>query len=115
MTAMADLEKELTALGFSRHNYPREEFHGQKVLFQRRIEGVEPVCACNDKLHLNVTLYSINLHGREHESVEVDITGETPDGVWAALKLYSLKPEEVLGRVAHHEKRLIACWKAACA
>lgn len=109
------VEQALTAKGFRRHEQRAEPgFPSRKVLFQRRLENVEPVCQCNDKLHLNITLFSFELHGKTHESAELDITGEMPDGEWAKLSIYSVTLPSLLERLENFEHRLIAAWKASC-
>lgn len=112
---MKDTEDFLTAQGFrSYEQKDTDQFQRRKVLYQRRLEGVEPVCRCNDKLHLNVTLYAYEIHGKVHTSAEVDITGEQPDGEWAKLTIYSVEVEDIPAKLSNIEQRLIRAWVASC-
>lgn len=109
------VEAALTAKGFRRHEQRGDDrYPSRKVLFQRRIENVEPVCQCNDKLHLNILLYSFELNDKIHQSAELDITGEMPDGEWAKLSIYSVSFETLLKKLDDFEQRLIAAWQASC-
>lgn len=84
----------------------------KKVLFQRQLEGVSPVCLCNEKLFVNVTLFELNLHGKIMQTAEVSITAETPDEHWANLTLYSLSLEDLLAQEPQCVQRLTRAWQA---
>ncbi len=108
------VEAFLKARGFRSYEQRDVAPAARKVLFQKRLEDVEPVCQCNDKLHLNVTLYAFSMNGNLHESAEMDITGEMPDGEWAKLSFYSMNLPALLEKLDQLEPRLVAAWRASC-
>lgn len=84
----------------------------KKVLFQRELQGVSPVCLCNDKLFVNVTLFELALPTQTLHTAEVTITAETPDEHWANLTLYNLNLKELLEQEAQCVRRLTRAWQA---
>jgi len=84
----------------------------KKVLFQRELQGVSPVCLCNDKLFVNVTLFELALPAHTLQTAEITITAETPDEHWANLTLYNLTLKELLEQEAQCVHRLTRAWRA---
>jgi hypothetical protein len=92
---------------FGRDSYKDADLYGL------RMHGTP--CACNDRLSIHAAHYRINLpNGEIHESVEFDITGESADGQWLALKAYGVRLQDLtVERLEHIKRRLLAAWEAA--
>lgn len=73
-------------------------------------------CECNDGKQMQIVVrpWSIahrNAPGGVHESVEVEVTGEAGSH-WYKLQCYSLKSNELAGRLHEIEAALMAAWNA---
>ena len=73
-------------------------------------------CECNDGKPMQIVvrpfrLEHANAPGGVWESVEVDVTGEAGSH-WYKLTCYSLKHDELMGRLHEIEAALIAAWNA---
>jgi hypothetical protein len=73
-------------------------------------------CECNEgkAMQLVVKPHKYAHHsapGDVWESIEVDVTGET-GGLWFKLQAYSLKRDELMGRLHEIEAALIEAWNA---
>ena len=109
------LEEFLVAEGFVPYTQPGDDRLGVKVLWQRRLEGVEPVCRLNDKLNLNVWLSEVELPGhplKRFAGAEVELCAELPDTQWAKLMVYSVPPEALPRRFELIRTKLVKAWQA---
>jgi hypothetical protein len=73
-------------------------------------------CECNDGKPMQIVIRPWRIEhadapGGAWESVEVDVTGEAGSH-WYKLQCYSLKPDELMGRLHEIEAALIAAWNA---
>lgn len=73
-------------------------------------------CECNDGTPMQIVVRPFRLEhasspGGAWESAEVDVTGEAGSH-WYKLTCYSLKHDELMGRLHEIEAALIAAWNA---
>lgn len=92
---------------YGRDGYKKADLYGL------RIHGTP--CACNDRLSIHASHHRIELpNGDVHEGAEFDITGETADGQWLAIKAYGVRLDELTAeRLEKIKRRLLAAWEAA--
>jgi len=94
-------------------------FHWQKAVilnheagcFYKRIETKRP-CLCNDRDQLLIRVYAPSEH-MPGWVFEVEMTGEFVQGLWANLKVYSIRGlSELLERLPRIQRSLVAAWEA---
>lgn len=111
---MQQVEEFLKSKGFLAYE-EKDPLYRRKVLYQRRIEDVTPVCACNDHLNLNVRMYDYVTGSRPVTSAEVSISGQRPDQEWTNLSIYNVSIDSLPEKLEAFERQLVAAWEAACA
>jgi hypothetical protein len=111
-----ELREWLTANGFriAPDSFARD--NGCNWYACRRSAITARECECNDGKPMQIVVRPFWLKhdsapGGAWESAEVDVTGEA-GGHWYALKCYSLKHDELKGRLHEIEAALIAAWNA---
>lgn len=84
--------------------------------YQRRVDKDvawlgQWLCACNEKLHLNVSVTTYLMLGKEHQRWEIEMCSESPVyEEWCKLKIYSL-PVEKLVDIDKYEIRMRNLWQ----
>lgn len=70
-------------------------------------------CECNEDKPAQIVVYphDFEIHGRRHQSNEVEITGEAAD-TWFNLKAYGIKDDELKARLPEIEAMLVSAWNA---
>jgi hypothetical protein len=94
-------------------NYLPSEFDECNWYACRRTLLQSRECECNDGKPVQVVVrpFSMSIHGQEHRSADVDVTGEA-GGIWYKLSAYGLSHEELRERLYEVEIRLIDAWNA---
>jgi hypothetical protein len=80
------------------------------MYFQKRVDTLyqdSPVCLCNDKLFINLDVWTMN----EHTSCSVSMTHERPEDEWCSLKIYSLTQEQIESNLTAYEDKMIKLWE----
>ena len=81
---------------------------GKAYSFQKRIDdGLNHLCECNDKLFMNVKVYSFSVH----HSVEMCMCHENSDNQWFELKVYGIRSEEFVKYYQTGFDKLFKAWK----
>lgn len=103
--------------GYELWNTETEQFRGITKHYQRRIntDDIEykgyPLCACNDKLFINITHYDYTLNGVNHTSYTIELVHENKESEWCDLKVYSLSEQQIKDNLSKYEKKLLDMWK----
>lgn len=82
--------------------------------FQKRVDGIyqePPVCECNDKLLINIKVFTFAIHGVVHTSCEMNMVHERPDDEWCNLKIYSLTEYQVKSNLKAYEDKMVKLWE----
>ena len=81
----------------------------------RRVRHPAVFCECNDEKDLQVVVYpfSFHNHGINHESVEMEVTGEA-GGQWYQLKAYGIRQEDFEEKIRQAELSLVQAWNNLC-
>lgn len=93
----------------------KKEGHSTVFLLQKRTDVLEdykdyPVCHCNDKLFINVSLHAFNAANFSSASAEVGIVHENADEEWCELKVYGLKQDQILEGIDLYERKIMDMW-----
>ena len=94
-----------------------DQFTGVTKHYQRRIDTDDieykgyPLCACNDKLFINITHYDYTLNGVNRTSCTIELVHENKESEWCDLKVYSLSEEQIKDNLSKYEKKLLDMWK----
>ena len=94
-----------------------EQFIGVTKHYQRRVDTDDieyegyPLCACNDRLFINITHYDFTLNGVNHTSSIVQLVHENKDGEWCDLRVYSLSEQQIKDNLSKYEKKLLDMWE----
>ena len=80
----------------------------------RRVRYPALTCECNDEKDLQVVVnpFCFHSHGIDHESVEMEVTGEA-GGQWYQLKAYGIRQEgqgEFKKKMLDAEYSLVLAW-----
>ncbi len=94
-----------------------EQSIGVTKHYQRRIDADDieyegyPLCACNDKLFINMTHYDSTLHGVNLSGYTVELVHENKESEWCDLKVYCLSEQQIKDNLSKYEKKLLDMWK----
>lgn len=68
-------------------------------------------CECNDEKDLQVVVnpFCFHSHGIDHESVEMEVTGEA-GGQWYSLKAYGIRQDGFEEKMYQAELSLVQAW-----
>lgn len=81
--------------------------------FQLRIDdGDNYLCKCNDKLFMNVYVWTMDVQGVNHSSVSMEIVAEDPVSQWFELTCYGIKVEDFEAQFSNNYTKLFTAWKA---
>ena len=88
---------------------------GTTTHYQKRIDTVKeyehyPLCACNDKLFINIVHSDFIINRHECSSFEMSLVHENKAGDWADLKIYSLTEEKLSANLCKYEVQLLEMW-----
>jgi hypothetical protein len=73
-----------------------------------------PDCQCNDKPpNVTVTPYNIVFDTNIFHSVEFQLTGELPNGMWFKTEIYGIKYEDVITKLDEIVAILARAWITA--
>lgn len=84
------------------------------MYFQKRVDSAYPnvpVCECNDKLFINIDVWTMKYDGRDHTSCTVNMAHERPDDEWCDLNIYSLTEDQVKNNLKSYEYEMVALWE----
>lgn len=82
--------------------------------FQKRVDNIyteSPVCECNEKLFINVQVFTFPINAVVHTSCEINMVHERPDDEWCDLKIYSLTEDQVKSNLKSYEGKMIKLWE----
>ena len=82
--------------------------------FQKRVDDIyqeSPVCKCNDKLFINIQVFTFTIHGVVRTSCEMNMVHERPDDEWCDLKIYSLTEDQVKSNLKAYEDKMAKLWE----
>jgi len=92
--------------------------HGSTFNFQKRVDRdypMTPVCNLNEKLFINIDMYTMFTNSTEkHTSFIISLAHENQQGEWCDLKIYSLKEEQIQGKLESYEDKIINLWEIFC-
>ena len=77
----------------------------------RRVHYPAVFCECNDERDLQVVVnpFCFHSHGIDHESVEMEVTGEA-GGQWYQLKAYGIRQDDFEEKMRQAELSLVRAW-----
>ncbi len=77
----------------------------------RRVRHPAVFCECNDERDLQVVVnpFCFHSHGIDHESVEMEVTGEA-GGQWYQLKAYGIRQDDFEEKIRQAELSLVQAW-----
>jgi hypothetical protein len=110
-----NIKEFLESNGYKMWKEENESTH-HAMYFQKRADELypdSPLCWCNDKLFINIDVWTIKLVG-VNTSCSIGVVGERPtanDGEWCDIKIYSLKEDEVIGNLERYEDKMIRLWE----
>ena len=84
------------------------------MYFQKRVDDTypdSPLCECNDKLLINVDVWTMKYNGINHTSCTVSMVHENQADEWCDLRIYSLKEDQLIGNLEHYEDKMIKLWE----
>lgn len=88
--------------------------YGETKYYQRRVDTDEgfkyPLCLCNDRVHVNIEVWSLSLTGTDKISCSIELVHENKEGQWCDLKIYSLTEDELWNSLKSLEDKLLAMW-----
>lgn len=84
-------------------------------LYYKRMDD-HPVCLCNDKLQLCVTVHDTDFGNGNppYRTVDFDVTGEYKSGSWAKVQVYSVFWHDALTRFDDLCGDALRAWDAMC-
>jgi hypothetical protein len=65
----------------------------------------------NDKLFINIDVWTMKYDGRDHTSCTVNMVHERPDDEWCDLKIYSLTEDQVKNNLKSYEDKMVKLWE----
>ena len=108
--------KALTDAGYKCWNTDKDQY-GTIQYWQSRVDirdGFDesiPLCQCNDKLFINVSLDDFEANGSMFHSASISLTHENKEGLWCDLTIYSLTQDELADKLPSLEQKLLRLWK----
>ena len=97
-----------------KHWDTKKDSVGTTLSYQRRIDTDDgfslPLCACNDKVLINISPFEFNVQGLKRNSCDIGLVHENESGEWCNLKIYSLEENDLLESIEKYESKLLAMW-----
>lgn len=103
----------LESNGYRLWKQENEQSHST-MYFQKRVDGLypdTPVCECNDKLFINIEVWTMEYNGNPHTSCTINMVHERPEDEWCDLKIYSLTEEQINTNLKSYEDKMVALWE----
>lgn len=91
----------------------KDEF-GTTQKYQKRVDAdypEYPLCACNDKLFINIDFYAFTIGDINSRSASIFLVHENNKGEWCDIKIYALKETDVLSKLYRLELKVMDMWK----
>lgn len=109
-----ELVSYLKANGWVCYNQP---LGGRKEVWCKRYRDAE-TCQCNDDkpgIQAALEVYGPFLGAViEHDTYQLDVTGEKPGGMWVKLQAYSLDRESIIEVLESEALQLVEAWNFMC-
>lgn len=104
------------SIGYKHWDTKKDSVGTTTLSYQRRIDSDEgfslPLCACNDKVLINIRSFEFNVQGLKRNSCDIGLIHENECGEWCNLEIYSLEEKDLLENIEKYEYKLLAMWEA---
>ena len=102
----------LESKGYRMWKEDAEKSHST-MYFQKRVDDIytdAPVCACNDKLFINIEVWTMRYNG-VHTSCTVGMVHENQNDEWCDIKIYSLTEDQLKAKLEEYEDKVVNMWE----